>query len=361
VALTFAFWQDPALGERSERARLVFAFLVSCRQSDEVPGLMEMGAGTIAEMSRLPFAAVEEALAELEAHKFIEVDSKARLVRVPKAPRYAPPINPNHLDGIFRRWRKLPASPLRMRHVEAIREACVDKDWYATAWAKTFGTVEDNTASFQASEPVDTVPPTVGVTVPPTVPPTVSERWGEPPKIQIQKPDPETSPDPDARGKRRRLDALGGHRPAAVTLWLKQDALRAEAIQGARPLRATDEALRRVAERLGEGYSVEDCEHVLAIYAAEARKGPESARWFNGETNWRRENFTRALGQTIAPPRIAAGSTSPVSREPSEASKEIERLAEQARHRKAEESRAPPGNPMSLVTGLAGVLRGGNR
>jgi hypothetical protein len=60
---------------------------------------------------------------------------------------------------------------------------------------------------------------------------------------------------------------------------------------------------------LEDGHTVEDCEHVLRRYAAEARARPrESAQWFDGVTNWRPENFARALGK----PPLALGSTLPV-------------------------------------------------
>jgi hypothetical protein len=59
------------------------------------------------------------------------------------------------------------------------------------------------------------------------------------------------------------------------------------------------EALVRVAERLEAGASEEECEHVLRVYAAEAKKS--NGQWFNGQTNWRAENFARALGQPLGP------------------------------------------------------------
>jgi hypothetical protein len=54
--------------------------------------------------------------------------------------------------------------------------------------------------------------------------------------------------------------------------------------------------------------------HVLQVYAHEARTKPESRQWFNGETNWRRDNFDRALGRVpatgaAAPARRSRGPT----------------------------------------------------
>jgi hypothetical protein len=83
---------------------------------------------------------------------------------------------------------------------------------------------------------------------------------------------------------------------AAGRLWALQDRLRAEAMPGARPLKPKLEA---VVARLAE-YSEGDAEHVLAVYAAEARArglAPGVRCWFDGVTNWRPDNFQRALGQ----------------------------------------------------------------
>jgi hypothetical protein len=63
-------------------------------------------------------------------------------------------------------------------------------------------------------------------------------------------------------------------------------------------MKPTPERLAVVAERLEAGASEEECVLVLRHYAAEAKRS--DGRWFNGETNWRASNFTRALGQAGA-------------------------------------------------------------
>ena len=92
---------------------------------------------------------------------------------------------------------------------------------------------------------------------------------------------------------------LAKHRAAAERLWQRQNELRREAIPGSRMLAATDADLARIAERLEEGRSEDDCDHVLRVYASEARRNPGNAKWFNGQTNWRPENFARALGSSL--------------------------------------------------------------
>lgn len=123
-----------------------------------------------------------------------------------------------------------------------------------------------------------------------------------------------TSPDPGKERPKRtsKADPLTNHRAVAIALWLKQDELRRAAIPGARSLTATDDGLRAVAARLADGHTPEDCEHVLRVYASEARRDPASARWFNGETNWRRDNFRRALGTTLGTPPPRPNGARPV-------------------------------------------------
>lgn len=95
--------------------------------------------------------------------------------------------------------------------------------------------------------------------------------------------------------KRKLLDRF---RPDAIALWQLQEKLRGEANPGCRGLGMTAERLVLLCERLDSGASVSECEHVLAVYAAEARLSG-TVKHFNGTTPWRPENFTRALGQDI--------------------------------------------------------------
>jgi hypothetical protein len=105
-----------------------------------------------------------------------------------------------------------------------------------------------------------------------------------------------------ARGVRRTkaqedAETLETHRPACERLWAIQDRLRSETIPGARTLRPTEEGLLRIAHLLAGGETEADCEHVLRVYAAEARSG--NTRWFDGLSNWRPDNFARAKGRTV--------------------------------------------------------------
>ena len=99
--------------------------------------------------------------------------------------------------------------------------------------------------------------------------------------------------------RRTKASILDKHKASAESLWGKQEAFRKASIPGSRFLKATPDGLTRIAERLESGATPEDCEHVLRVYAAESGKNPGNAKWFNGQTNWRPDNFARALGQPL--------------------------------------------------------------
>lgn len=109
-----------------------------------------------------------------------------------------------------------------------------------------------------------------------------------------------TSPPAPPRKKR---NGKGGHAPGpeasvALELWSEQDRLRLDAIPGCRALKPDAEQLARVEEAIRQ-HGVDDCRHVLAVYAAEARLNPDAARWFDGVSNWRPENINRARGRAL--------------------------------------------------------------
>lgn len=99
-------------------------------------------------------------------------------------------------------------------------------------------------------------------------------------------------------------NVLAKHLTAALRIWDAQDQLRREL--GGRTLKPTAERLVRVAARLEAGATEADCEAVLRKYRADASSKPDGAHWFNGETNWRPNNFDRALGMIPEGVRQAA-------------------------------------------------------
>lgn len=104
------------------------------------------------------------------------------------------------------------------------------------------------------------------------------------------------------------------HGSIAHHLWGSQERMRQEVIPGSRRLHASDSRIDRVCAILAEA-SREDCEAVLRVYAAEAKRDPSSAKWFNGETNWRKANFDRALGAVGTAPAPNTGQAKPMARD----------------------------------------------
>lgn len=86
-------------------------------------------------------------LKELQRVELIEFDGAARMVRVPMAPMESPPRNARHLTAWLHRWRELPESPLKHRHLASLYEVVVKqaegnkKAQWVEAWASSFGTV----------------------------------------------------------------------------------------------------------------------------------------------------------------------------------------------------------------------------
>jgi hypothetical protein len=116
----------------------------------------------------------------------------------------------------------------------------------------------------------------------------------------------QAEPSEPSRPRSKKHAVLSKHREAAEQLWGRQELLRRETIPGSRRLEATDDRLLRIAELLEAGASADDCLHVLQVHAGDCRRNPDQREWFNGDTNWRKTNFDRALGRPAPKPAAAA-------------------------------------------------------
>jgi hypothetical protein len=68
----------------------------------------------------------------------------------------------------------------------------------------------------------------------------------------------------------------------------------------AKALPATSIALAAPAARLAEGYTREDCQRALVGFADEGHRVADKARWLDGHTNWKADNFRRQLGRPMS-------------------------------------------------------------
>ena len=113
---------SPVLVARTLDARVVYLHLLVGELAGQVPGIIRAGAGAIAEDVGFSVDSTREVLAELEAHGLIEVDSAARLVRLPGVAEDAARLasTPNVVIGWARVLAELPECGLRARHAAAL-------------------------------------------------------------------------------------------------------------------------------------------------------------------------------------------------------------------------------------------------
>jgi hypothetical protein len=119
-------------------------------------------------------------------------------------------------------------------------------------------------------------------------------------EFQLENPSPEPTRPPGWEAlsdPQRKL--LSRHLETVLRLWDLQGQFRGE-------LKPTAERLHRVAQRLEAGATESECRLVLNQYATEAKRTGEG-KWFDGVTNWRPDNFDRALGQAQGTTRRRRG------------------------------------------------------
>lgn len=119
------------------------------------------------------------------------------------------------------------------------------------------------------------------------------------------------TPDPAPAAPKRPKRPPRGPSASARRLWQLQDDLRAEVLPGSRPLDAAPDRLARIDALLDAGRSEAACEAVLQEYARECRQNPAARQWFDGVTNWRPDNFDRALGRAGVGRDISRGHYDP--------------------------------------------------
>lgn len=132
-------WDDDRYLALSRLAKLLFDYLCEGPPSvGSVPGLVKGGPASFADSMREPEDEVRAALGELVASGLAVYDARVRLVQIPNRPKYDRPSNGLVVKSWFGRWQKLPNSPLKLAHVEALRPYCERHPM----WAETFGSVE---------------------------------------------------------------------------------------------------------------------------------------------------------------------------------------------------------------------------
>jgi len=299
-------WTDAKFRSLSQDAKLLWFYLLTGPQTSNIPGIVVGGQASIAEALQWLPERFAERFAELFHRGLCKADFEAGLVWLPNGPKHNPPANPNQVKAWLKVWDEVPEcqlkhevwhvlKPFMERFSQPLPEPFVEP--LPERYAKPKAEAE---AEVKAEESTAIAPP--GTSSPPVQPPL--------PLGAAREDQSKNDSPPKTSGSRRRGSPKAPSKPLPHAeevrgLWETQEQLRLE-LPGTRRLTPSASRLKRISERLtecmaGEGATladaVEDCKHVLRVYAAEAKAKPDSAKWFNGETNWRQRNFEMALGR----------------------------------------------------------------
>lgn len=157
-----SLWDDEAFLELGDDAQSIWLLLLTGPQTCQIPGLQLADVYTLASARRWQVERVQAAIDEIASKKsarsgqpMAEFDPRFRIIRLPNAPRRNAPANPSVLVGWWKEWQRLPASPLKWKHIQSIKESVefgdfttvvgdVSKDMkssFDTVWTRTFDTV----------------------------------------------------------------------------------------------------------------------------------------------------------------------------------------------------------------------------
>jgi hypothetical protein len=114
-----ATWSDAKFAALSERAKLLWFYLLTGPQTRPVPGVVVAGPRAMAEELGWSDEAFQKAFGEVLAKGMARASAKDRLVWLPNAYRYNRPESPNVVKGWAKAWPTINECPLK----DEIREA----------------------------------------------------------------------------------------------------------------------------------------------------------------------------------------------------------------------------------------------
>ena len=327
-------WDDEHYLLLSDQAKLLWCHLLT-GYSGGIPGLIQGGVATFADAMRYERAVAESCLAELAVVTFIEYDRSKRLLRIPSGPKYKKPGNANVLKGWLRRWKDLPESALKYRHLDSMRDAGDDRKWFAAAWSETFGEIKIPEHSrqvplfkieqFVEKEVLRNNSNNNGSIERESLTRNKSDMVSDSfPPLHVT--ETATSTETETSSETSSVSSRGTDvcRELADTIWLEQEEMRAQLRRegigkDTRSLGLTNpakaELVHRISEILASGGTIEtaaeDCRHVLAVLESEARAS-RSQRWING-AHWEKKRFNSSMaletGETMPATRKNGGAT----------------------------------------------------
>lgn len=99
----------------------LWMYLLTCPFSTSIPGLFKAGESALAEDIGWELEGFRKAFREVLREGLAEYDPKARIVWLPKAPRYNSPESPNVVKGWRIPWDELPESALKAKAYQSLR------------------------------------------------------------------------------------------------------------------------------------------------------------------------------------------------------------------------------------------------
>ncbi len=149
-------WDDEKFVQLDDAAQILWNYLLTGPEAAQgPPGLILMGIAALAEARRRSSTEIANSLEVLRKAGMVEIDPTFRLIRLPKAPFYRPPANPNVIRGWYRRWSSLPNSQLKYAHLETMRLAMNQAEvapGTRDAFEQTFGRDLARRVAFRAGD-----------------------------------------------------------------------------------------------------------------------------------------------------------------------------------------------------------------
>lgn len=146
-----SIWNDREWTALGEFEQTIWIFLLTTEHAIGLPGLIKLGPGSIAELAHKDGHRTRQALDMFVSMRWVYMDLLDNIIRIPAAPKYNPPANPNHVRGWFRKWRPMQHCQIALDHVSSLRDAVsrvanasekrAGAGWI-TAWNETFGQFE---------------------------------------------------------------------------------------------------------------------------------------------------------------------------------------------------------------------------
>lgn len=144
--VTAGTWGDKRVRALSERAKLLWFYLLTGPEVTNLPGLLLLGRAQLCESFGWEPAVLDAVFAELGPVKddgpMAVADWQARVVWLPNAWRHNSPDNPNQVVGWRDQWRMVPECDLKDQAAETLRAALSQMGApYLSALSRVLGTV----------------------------------------------------------------------------------------------------------------------------------------------------------------------------------------------------------------------------